>query len=269
MLEAQHVTADAQAKGSYALPEEFDGTVNEQALYYAVRAYRNNRRQGTASTKTRAEVSGGGRKPWRQKGTGRARQGTIRAPQWAGGGVVFGPKPRSHRTDLPRKVRQLARRSALNQRAREEALIVIEALSFEGPKTKQLVQLLDALDIRDRNVLLLTADHRPDVYLSGRNVPGVHVMRYADASAYEILWAETVVVEEGGLGGHHVEGSEPRPRRAPRTKRAKKTAGAGSTRAAKAGTRTKRATTTKKTTKKTKKTTSRTKTKRSEEGDDA
>ena len=177
MLEARHYAADATAKGNYALPAEFDGVVNEGALYHAVRAYRNNQRQGNASTKTKAEVSGGNRKPWRQKGTGRARQGSIRAPQWAGGGVVFGPRPRSYRTDLPRKVRQVARRSALNARARDGAVLVVEPLDFEAPKTQRLVALLEGMGVAGQRVLILTAEHRPQVYLSGRNVPGVHVMR--------------------------------------------------------------------------------------------
>ena len=229
MLEARHYGADATARGSYALPAEFDGVVNEGALYHAVRAYRNNQRQGNASTKTKAEVSGGGRKPWRQKGTGRARQGSIRAPQWAGGGVVFGPRPRSYRTELPRRVRQVARRSALNARAKDGAVLVVEPLTFDAPSTKRLVALLEGMGVAGRHVLVLTAEHRPHVYLSGRNVPDVHVMRYADASAYDLLWAEAVVIEEAAIGGHHVEGSEPKTRRArkaasARTKAARKPA---------------------------------------------
>lgn len=209
MLEAQLYTAAAEEKGSYALPGEFDGRVNEAVLYHAVRAYRNNQRQGTASTKTRGEVSGGNRKPWRQKGTGRARQGTTRAPHWPGGGIAFGPRPRSYQTDLPRKVKQLARQSALNARAGEGALYVIERLAFEEPKTKQLAGLLAKLGLHGQKVLLLTAEHRPAVYLSARNIPDVHVMRYADASAYELLWSDAVVVEEAALGGHEVAGAAP------------------------------------------------------------
>ena len=210
MLEAQLYTAAAEEKGSYALPGEFDGRVNQSVLYHAVRAYRNNQRQGTASTKTRAEVSGGGRKPWRQKGTGRARQGTTRAPHWPGGGVAFGPRPRSYQTDLPRKVKQLARQSALNARAGESALYVIESLAFDAPKTKHLAGLLAKLGLDTQKVLVLTAEHRPAVYLSGRNIPDVQVMRYAEASAYEILWSDAVVIEEAALGGHAVAASAPK-----------------------------------------------------------
>ena len=206
MLEAQLYSADAKRKGSFALPDEFDGTVNRAVLYHAVRAQRNNLRQGTASTKTRAEVSGGTRKPWRQKGTGRARQGTNRAAQWTGGGVVFGPRPRSYQTDLPRKVKRLARQSALNARANEGAIHVIEALDFEGPKTRRMIELLDKLGVGDGKVLVLTAEARPEVYLSGRNLRSVHVTRYADASPYEILWSDALVVEQSAIGGQAVKG---------------------------------------------------------------
>ncbi len=219
MLEARHFTASAKAKGSYALPEEFDGRVNRAALYHAVRAYRNNQRQGTHSTKTRSEVSGGSRKPWRQKGTGRARQGTIRAPQWVGGGVAFGPKPRSYRTDLPRKVRRLARQSALNARANTGALCVIEELPLDAPKTRQLAELIEKLGLAEQKVLILTPEARPEVYLSGRNLPAVHVMRYVDASAYDVLWSDTVVVEEGAIGGRAVKAAA-RGQAAGRAKRA-------------------------------------------------
>jgi large subunit ribosomal protein L4 len=243
MLEAQLYSPAAEAKGSYALPDEFDGTVNRDVLYHAVRAYRNNQRQGTASTKTRAEVSGGGRKPWRQKGTGRARQGTTRAPHWPGGGVAFGPKPRSYRTDLPRKVKRLARQSALNARAGEGALLVLERFALDAPKTKELAGLLDKLGLSGRNVLVLTANPEPAVYLSGRNLPSVHVMQYAEASAYEVLWSDAVVVEQSALGGHAVEGATPeragRPRKPAAEKR--KASGRAATRASAKPTKAKKA----------------------------
>jgi len=201
MLEAQFYAANAKHKGAYTLPPEFDGVVREGALYHAVRAFRNNQRQGTHSTKTRAEVSGGNQKPWRQKGTGRARQGSTRAPNWVGGGIAFGPRPRSYRTPLPRKVRQLARRSALNARATVGAIHVLEAFAFPAPRTRQLVELLGALGLAGRKVLLLTAEANQNLYLSGRNVPDVQVMRYQDATAYDILWADALVVEQAAIGG--------------------------------------------------------------------
>ncbi len=200
MLKAHHVSSTgAKKKANFTLPAAYDGAVHEGAIYHAVRAYLSNQRQGTHSTKTRAEVTGGGSKPWRQKGTGRARQGTIRAAQWRGGGIVFGPKPRSYRIELPRKVRQLAKRSALNARATDGALYVIESLSFEVPKTRQMVELLEKLELSDKKVLLLTHENRTEVFLSARNLARVQVMQYANASAYEIIWADALVVEESAL----------------------------------------------------------------------
>jgi large subunit ribosomal protein L4 len=203
MIEAPHYGADgAKRGGNFALPAEyFDGTVNEPVLHQAVKVYLNNQRQGTHMTKSRSFVSGGNQKPWKQKGTGRARQGSIRAPHWRGGGIVFGPTPRDYRTEIPRKVRQLARKSALNARAREGAVHVIERLAFRAPKTAQLVSLLQSLGLAERRILVLTAGHNPNAYLSGRNLPSVEVMSYPEASAYDILWSEAVVVEEGALTG--------------------------------------------------------------------
>src|SRR6478735_290959 len=202
MLEASHYSAAGAKKSPFALPKDyFDGEVNEPVLHSAVRAFLNNQRQGTAATKTRSFVSGGNQKPWKQKGTGRARQGSTRAPHWRGGGVVFGPSPRSYETDLPKKVKQLARRSALNARAREGALHVVESIAFAAPKTSQLVELLTKLGVAESKVLVLTATHRPAVWLSSRDLPRVDVLPYSDASAYDILWAEHVVVEEPALTG--------------------------------------------------------------------
>jgi large subunit ribosomal protein L4 len=191
-----------------------------------VRVFLNNQRQGTAATKTRSFVSGGNQKPWKQKGTGRARQGSTRAPHWRGGGTVFGPHPRDYRTEIPRKVKQLARRSALNARAREGALHVIERFAFRRPKTAQLAGLLDSLGLDGNKVLVLTADGDQNVYLSGRNLPTVEVMPYVQASAYDVLWSDAVVVEEGALTGVTPEPlpDEPEadeaPVKAPKAKRA-------------------------------------------------
>src|SRR2546422_692292 len=158
--------------------------------------------KGTHDTRTRSEVSGGNQKPWRQKGTGRARQGSIRAPQWRHGGIVFGPHPRDYRLGIPKKVRQLAKKSALNARAREAALLVVDPLEYEKPKTKTLAELLAKLGVAEKKVLVLTAGAggAHNVYLSGRNIPNVRVMRFADATAYEILWSDAVVVELPALG---------------------------------------------------------------------
>jgi large subunit ribosomal protein L4 len=200
MIEAPHYSAAGASKKAVALPAAlFDGTVNEDVLHRAVITFLANQRQGTSDTKTRSEVSGGNQKPWRQKGTGRARQGSTRAPHWRHGGIAHGPHPRSYRLGIPKKMRQLAKKSALNARAREGALVVVDALEYEKPKTKDFAALLGKVGGKEKKVLVLTAGDSHNVYLSGRNMPDVHVMRFADATAYEILWSETVVVEIGAL----------------------------------------------------------------------
>lgn len=205
MIEAPHFSAaGAKQSKAVALPEAlFDGTVNEPVLHQAVITFLANQRQGTHQTKTRHFVTGGNQKPWRQKGTGRARQGSTRAPHWRHGGVAFGPHPRDYRMGIPKKVRQLARKSALNARAREGALLVVDELAYEKPKTKPFAQLLGKLGVAEKKVLVLTADvpSAHNVYLSGRNIPTVRVMRFADATAYEILWSDAVVVELPALSG--------------------------------------------------------------------
>lgn len=202
MIEAPHYSAAGAKKKAVHLPSAlFDGTVNEQALHRAVVTYLANQRQGTHDTKTRSEVSGGNQKPWRQKGTGRARQGSTRAPHWRHGGVVFGPHPRSYRLGVPKKVRQLAKKSALNARAGEGALFVVDPLEYAKPRTKTFAELLGKLGIAGKKALVLTAGaaNARNVYLSGRNIPKVRVMPFADATAYEILWADAVVVELAAL----------------------------------------------------------------------
>jgi large subunit ribosomal protein L4 len=209
MIEAPHYSSAGAKKKAVALPEAlFDGTVNTHVLHQAVVTYLANQRQGTHSTLTRAEVSGGNRKPWRQKGTGRARQGSTRAPHWRHGGVAFGPKPRDYRLAIPRKVRQLAKKSALNARAREGALLVVDALAFEKPKTKPVADLFAKLGVTGKKVLLLTAagDAGRTIYLAGRNIRNLRILRFTDATAYEIMWSQVVVVELPALGAGEEDG---------------------------------------------------------------
>jgi len=220
MREAPLFSSAGARAASFALPQPYyDGTVHQPVLHQAVKAFLNNQRQGTAATKTRRVVTGGNQKPWRQKGTGRARQGSIRAPNWRGGGIVFGPIPRDYRTAIPAKVKQLARRSALNARAAEGALFVIEDLSFDAPKTARLAELFGKLGLEGRKVLVLTSGLKRNLYLSGRNLPAAEVMPYTDASAYHILWSDVVVVERDALAGGEVtelaegEAESPRPAR--------------------------------------------------------
>src|SRR6476646_9530473 len=183
------------------LPEAtFDGVINVPVMHKAVTAFLANQRQGNASTKIRKYVTGGNQKPWKQKGTGRARQGSTRAPHWVGGGTVFGPTPRSYAEYVPRQVRALARKSAFNARAKEDAVFVIDAFNYDAPKTSKLVALIARLGLENQKVLILTDGAKPNVHLSGRNLPTVHVLPYSDVSTYHILWSDVVLIEAGALG---------------------------------------------------------------------
>src|SRR3954471_19047294 len=176
-LRASAYTAQGTSRDAVALPETlFDGTVNVPVMHQAVKAYLANQRQGNASTKIRKYVVGGNQKPWKQKGTGRARAGSTRAPHWVGGGTVFGPIPRSYAQYVPRQVRALARKSAFNARARENAIYVIDRFEYDGPKTSRLLALVERLGVGDKKVLILTDGAKPNVFLSGRNLPLVHVL---------------------------------------------------------------------------------------------
>ena len=211
MAESTTINADAydsQGKkgNTVALPPDlFDGTINMPVMHQAVKAYLANQRQGNAATKTRGFVIGGNQKPWKQKGTGRARQGSTRAPHWVGGGTVFGPTPRSYAQYVPRKVRALARKSAFNARARENALFVIDSFDFDAPKTSQLLALLQSLGVAGKKVLILTNGVNLNVFKSGRNLPTTHVMPFSDVSTYHILWSDVVVVEGSALGSSALE----------------------------------------------------------------
>jgi large subunit ribosomal protein L4 len=200
MFKAPFFTASLQKKGEQELPDTlFNGEVHEPAMWQAVKAYLANQRQATAATKTRAEVSGGNKKPWRQKGTGRARQGSIRSPQWRGGGSVFGPRAnRNFKEDLPKQVKRLARRSAFNARAQDGNVILVEALNISGPKTKDVVNLLETTGA-EGNTLILTNGHNENVWISARNLDGVLVRPFGEESTYDVLWADTVIIEAGAL----------------------------------------------------------------------
>lgn len=202
MFKARYYKADGKKGKARALPDSlFDGVVNESAMHQVVKAYLSNQRQGTASAKTRSEVRGGGRKPWRQKGTGRARQGTIRAVQWVGGGVAFPPIPHSWRQRIPKKVRSLARRSALNDRAEHDRVIIADLPGLDTPKTRDLISFLGALEITGKT-LILTDGHNEKLYLSARNLGKVEILPFGEESVYDVLWAHTVVIDRGAIDKH-------------------------------------------------------------------
>jgi len=199
MYKARYYKADGKKGKARALPDVlFDGVVNESVMHQVVTVYLANQRQGTAAAKTRSEVSGGNSKPWRQKGTGRARQGSIRAVQWEGGGVAHPPIPHSWRKSVPRKVKALARRSALNDRAENDRVVLVDVPNMDAPKTKDLRGLLAPMEIPGK-VLILTDGKKDNVYLSARNLRDVSVMPFGQESVYDVLWAHTVVIEKSAI----------------------------------------------------------------------
>ncbi len=178
---------DRQQVGDIELNDNVFGVeVNDGLLHQAVVMQLASQRLGTHATKTRAFVRGGGRKPWKQKGTGRARSGSRRSPLWVGGGTVFGPHPRSYAFSMPRKQRRLAIKCALSDKVQEDSLVVLDALDFEAPKTKQVVKLLQTFEI-DNKALIITAEEAENVERSSRNIPGVKAINTTGLNVYDIL----------------------------------------------------------------------------------
>ena len=178
---------DRQQVGDIELNDNVFGVeINGGLLHQAVVMQLASQRLGTHATKTRAFVRGGGRKPWKQKGTGRARSGSRRSPLWVGGGTVFGPHPRSYAFSMPRKQRRLAIKCALSDKVQEDSLFVLDALDFEAPKTKQVVKLLQTFEI-DNKALIITAEEAENVERSSRNIPGVKAINTTGLNVYDIL----------------------------------------------------------------------------------
>ncbi len=185
--------------GEIELSDTVFGIVpNKSVIYDAVIMQQASKRSGTHAVKGRDAVSGGGRKPWKQKGTGRARQGSTRSPQWRGGGVVFGPTPRSYAYKLPKKVRRLAIKSALSLKVLEDDIIVLNKLEFEAPKTKEMVELLKALKV-DQKVLVVANDEDMNAYLSARNIPGVKFIRPNYINVLDLIAYDKLVITEDAV----------------------------------------------------------------------
>lgn len=180
------------------LKEVFDVEIKKYAVHRVVVAQLANKRQGTHSAKTRSEVSGGGKKPWRQKGTGRARQGSIRAPQWIHGGVVFAPKPRDYRMSISKTLRRVAITSVLTSKLKEKNLLVLNEISFDFPKTKEMVKIMNNLKI-DSNMLLVTETSDKNVYRSGTNLQSVKVLPVNNINVYDLLKYDKLVITQGAL----------------------------------------------------------------------
>ena len=175
----------------------FGVEVNTDAMHQVVVALLANKRQGTQSAKTRAEVRGGGIKPWRQKGTGRARQGSIRSPQWIKGGIVFAPKPRDYRVSVPKSMRRVAMKSALTSKVQDNQMVVLESLAFEAPKTKNMVEVLKAFDAK--KTLIITGESNEVLYKSARNIADVQIMPVNNINVYDLLKFEKLIITKDAV----------------------------------------------------------------------
>lgn len=190
---------DGSQNGTIELNADIFGIEpNENAEYEAILRQRASMRQGTHAVKNRSAVRGGGKKPWRQKGTGRARQGSIRAPQFRGGGIVFGPTPRSYNFNLPRKVRQLAIKSALSQKVADEKFVVVESINFDAPKTKEFTGVMNNLKVSEK-VLVVVSDEDKNAALSGRNLVNTTVVTPAGVNILNVVDSQKIVITKSAL----------------------------------------------------------------------
>lgn len=199
MAEVPVYSIEGKTVGKITLDENiFNGKVNEAILYQAIKMYEANLRQGTASTKTRAQVRGGGKKPWKQKGTGRARAGTIRSPLWRGGGIIFGPHPRDYSYSIPRNIRRLALISSLNDKLNNNELIVLDDIKIAKPKTKEFAGILRNLKADDKPLVVL--DNKDETVIrAARNIPEVLLRDYKALNAYEVLKQHKLVLTQKAL----------------------------------------------------------------------
>jgi large subunit ribosomal protein L4 len=201
-MKAKVYRQDGKVKGEIELPASvFAAEIREHLLYQVIKGYLANQRQGTSKTKGRSEVSGGGRKPWRQKGTGRARAGSNTSPVWARGGKAHGPDPRDYTTHLPRAMRRQALRGALSSRAKDEKIMVVDALVCEPPKTKTIAQFLSALSLTGSRNLLILDKNATGIYRAGRNIKNLDIKPFSEINAYDVLNSENII-----FGGENLIG---------------------------------------------------------------
>jgi len=201
-MKAKHYDWQGSLLGEVDLPESVFGVEpNEHVLWQSVKVYQANQRQGTAATKTRSLVSGGNTKPWKQKGTGRARHGTSRSPIWVGGATTFGPRPRDYSQTLPRKVRRLALTSAMSLRAREGNVTVVDDFALDAPRTRTVAGFMKSAGLSGKKVCFITADTSETVVKSCRNLAGVEVLSGGGLNVYDLMNAQVLVVTRGALKG--------------------------------------------------------------------
>lgn len=200
MLEVSYYSSEGVEKQKVSLPEKLFGQeVREAPVHHYVKGYLRNQRQGTVDTLQRSGVRGGGAKPWRQKGTGRARAGTNTSPLWVGGGRAFGPHPRNHYSPIPKKMKRVALISALSDKAKDGSILLFDVPTLEAPKTKNVVSLLKSLGIDGSKVLILVSEKNENFALSCRNLKNVECMRATNVNAYKILWADSVLLSSDSI----------------------------------------------------------------------
>lgn len=200
MATAKLYAANGAFKNEIELPAMFDSEVNKVCMYLHIKAILNNRRQGTAQTKTRSMISGGTTKPWKQKGTGRARSGQNTSPVWVRGNKAHGPTSHDYFEKVNKKVKRIAFRSALTTKANEGKVLVFEALAFDAPKTKDFIAVMSKSGIEQRNALLIVSDKDTNLVLSSANVPWVRCARFNDVNTYDLIRANNVVISQAALG---------------------------------------------------------------------
>lgn len=201
-MKAKLYQQDGTVKGEMDLPESvFGAEINDHLMHQVVTQLLANQRQGTSKTKGRSEVSGGGRKPWRQKGTGRARAGSNTSPIWVRGGKAHGPDPRDYHTTIPKKMKRIALTSALSSRAKDEKVMVVENISCDTPKTKTILAMLKALTVSGKRNLLIIDKDVKNVYLSGRNIRDLDIRPVSEINAYDILSNENIIFGDAKLIG--------------------------------------------------------------------
>jgi large subunit ribosomal protein L4 len=202
MPKAKHYNVEGKLLGDVELPEPAFGVrPNHHVVWESVRSYRANQRQGTVATKTRSKMRGSGRKPWRQKGTGRARAGTRRSPLWVGGATVFGPQPRKYTTNLSRKIRRLALVSALSQRAQEGNVAVVDGFTFDQPRTKTVVGFMKAVGMDGKKICFIIKGSDPATVKSCRNIPRVEILTQSNMNVYDLVNADVLVFTTEALDG--------------------------------------------------------------------
>jgi large subunit ribosomal protein L4 len=200
-MELEVLTKEGKSTGAMVTlsPEIFEITPNDHAIYQAVIVYQANQRQGTHKTKTYGEVAGSGKKLWKQKHTGRARIGAARSPLWKGGGTIFGPEPRDYSRRLPKQIRQIARKSALSYKAKDAAIKIVEDFSFDGPKTKSMVDILKNLSLNKQKTLILVPKTDAALWKSGRNIPKLQILEAGKVSTYDIVDSQVLVIQKSAI----------------------------------------------------------------------